>query len=289
MLLKYLRQPHPFMGNNWYLIIISSIFIACFMIIFQPFGLNNYANPNKNSILLGYGAVTFLVLTFHLVILPTLFKTLFNELNWTILKSLVWFSIILISIGIANFAYSACFIGKIENILSTLLAHQFYTFAIGIIPLAVSTIILQNTLLSRNLMTSNKINDQLNAIRIPITERANETLYLFSESRKEKISINISSLLFIESRGNYIHIHSLNDKSIKVATLRTTLKLIETESNEFPQLIRCHRGFLVNAFNVIQVSGNSQGYKLTFKDSDIQIPLARGSAKDFQEFLKNNS
>lgn len=57
---NYLKQPFPKLTSRWKLIITISLFVAIFLIIFQPFGISLI--QNKILILSGYGLVTFLVL-----------------------------------------------------------------------------------------------------------------------------------------------------------------------------------------------------------------------------------
>lgn len=172
--------------------------------------------------------------------------------------------------------------------LQLFLAFQFYTVVVGIIPISIAIIIERNILMARNLQMAIELNNQIQHIKKPASFIENESIQLFSDTKKESISIPISSLLFVESRGNYIHIHSLKNGRVDIDILRTTLKLIESSSDKFPQLMRCHRGFLVNTLNVSHVNGNSQAYKLSFKDTDIEIPLARSCAKEFQEHLSSS-
>ena len=102
MIFNYLKQPHPFITNNWTTVILMSLFIALFMYVFEPFGMNMNKSEYKTLIELGYGLVTFVVLTIFLIILPLIFKNVLCEQNWTIGKELLWFSTILFVIGIGN-------------------------------------------------------------------------------------------------------------------------------------------------------------------------------------------
>lgn len=288
MISKYLKQPHPFITNNWPLIIISSLFISLFIYLFEPFGCSTIADDLRVFIELGYGLVTFVVLTFFLIVLPLLFKETFNELYWTLGKEFMWFIMILFFIGIGNFSYTAFLIKSVPVSLSALLRFQFYTLSIGTIPVTVAIMVERNVMLAHNLKLAMELNAQMSSIQKTAAEPQNEIITLFSDNRKESINVEIASLLFVESRGNYIHIHTLKEQNVEVAILRTTLKLIESTSNEFSQLIRCHRGFLVNTLNILQVKGNTQGYKLTFRATDIEIPLARSFAKSFQNHFTRN-
>lgn len=282
MISKYFNEPHPFISNNWPLIIISSLFISLFIYLFEPFGCNTIEGNWRVFIEVGYGLVTFIVLTLFLIIFPLIFSESLNESNWTLGKEFLWFTCILFFIGIGNFYYTAFLIKSIEVSAYKLMMFQFYTLSIGTIPVTVAIMVERNTMLAHNLKIAMELNAQISSIKKPVAKAVNNIVTLYSESRKERVEVDIKSLLFIESRGNYIHIHILKGQTLEVNILRTTLKLIELACNDYPQLIRCHRGFLVNTLNVEHVKGNAQGYKLTFKDAGNEIPLARSFAKDFQ-------
>lgn len=104
MNIKFLKQPHPFITNNWATVISISLFIALFMVVFEPFGMSISEREEQTFIELGYGLVTFVVLTLFLIVLPRVFKNSLSEQNWTIGKEFLWFSTILFVIGIGIFS-----------------------------------------------------------------------------------------------------------------------------------------------------------------------------------------
>jgi hypothetical protein len=67
MIKDYLNQPYPQIVSKWKVIILISLFIALFMLIFQPFGLSAFQGSYKALIIAGYGCVTFVILAFNLV------------------------------------------------------------------------------------------------------------------------------------------------------------------------------------------------------------------------------
>jgi hypothetical protein len=76
---KYLSQRYPLEENKWKIIIPISLFIAFFMIIFQPFGLDEIQVNYKYMVFAGYGLVTFIILVIDLWIIPTLYPKAFCE------------------------------------------------------------------------------------------------------------------------------------------------------------------------------------------------------------------
>jgi len=76
---KYLIQRYPLEENKWKIIIPISLFVAFFIIIFQPFGLDEWPSDYKYLFFSGYGLVTFIILVINLWILPALFPKSFCE------------------------------------------------------------------------------------------------------------------------------------------------------------------------------------------------------------------
>ena len=85
-LFDYARKPYPLNLNRWATILIISLFISFFLIIFQPFGLQNMKSEWKLLLIAGYGLVTFTVLILDTFIIPLIIPGFFNEEKWTVSK-----------------------------------------------------------------------------------------------------------------------------------------------------------------------------------------------------------
>lgn len=108
----YLKQLHPF-EYNWKIKLrqafVIGLFIAVFLIVFQPFGLSRVHAENKLMIMFGYGAITFLILLFDNILLRLVFPRLFKEEQWKVWKQLLFSCWIIFSIGLGNSAYTNLF------------------------------------------------------------------------------------------------------------------------------------------------------------------------------------
>ena len=109
-LIKYINQPFPKAENKWKTIVFVSLFVALFLIVFQPFGINLMEKTYAKIIfLLGYGLITFIVLIIDLIILESIFPNFFKERNWVIWKEFIWLLWVIFSIGLGNAIYTAIF------------------------------------------------------------------------------------------------------------------------------------------------------------------------------------
>lgn len=282
MIKAYLNQPYPLPGNKWKTIISFSIFIGLFMLIFQPFGFSNFSEAYKPAIGIGYGFVTFIILIIDLYFIQYTFKNLFNNKRWTVLKQLIWLVIIIFSIGLGNFIYTAAL--DSDWSFHHFLIFQFYTIAVGIIPVVAQTIIQQNVMLAQNLKSAQEFNASLHPKdEVP----GSEIVSLLADNEKDRLEIGLTQLLYIESTGNYIEVFYTKDKQVKSELLRSTLKRTELQVEPHTAILKCHRAFLVNTNKITQVKGNSQGLRLALKYTETEIPVSRNFAKSLKDKLNS--
>jgi len=282
MIRNYLQQPYPLFENRWRIILSISLFIALFILIFQPFGISNYTGEYKHLFESGYGVVTLIVLIIDLFVFPLFLEEWFISQKWTVLKQMIWQFWILFSIGLGNFLYSSIFL-QFTNGFHAFLIYQFYTLVVGILPILILTILHQNSLLSENLKLANEMNGNLtgfNVLHVP-----DEKVRISAENNKDKIEINQSDFIYIGSTGNYIQVFYLVKNELKSVLLRNTLKQIEEQVKDCPAIIKCHRAFLVNKDKILRVKGNSQGLRLVLKDTTDEIPVSRNYSKSLREII----
>ncbi len=277
--IKKLNNLYPQTLNRWRIIIIISLFISFFMIIFQPFGLHNIQHVHKGMILAGYGFITFIMLVLNLIFLPLIFPNVFNEDSWTIKKEIVWLLWIVITISVGNYLYSIIFSIFLWIGLKGFFLFIVFTLLIAVIPIAGITFITQNVFLKRNLSASRDINSLIGQKEV---NRRNNNEFFSTTSGSQNFSVKIEDLIFIESEGNYVNIWYLKDAKVKSILIRNTLKNIELQI-ENSVLFKCHRAFIINPSFVEKVKGNSQGYNIVIKNTDKELPVARSYTKTFKK------
>lgn len=80
-IISYLKQPFPKAENKWKNIVLISLFVTLFLLVFQPFGIGQIEN-SKYLFIGGFGLVSFFILVFDLIIIERLFHRFFDEKNW---------------------------------------------------------------------------------------------------------------------------------------------------------------------------------------------------------------
>ncbi len=285
MIEKYLYQPYPVLINKWKIIITASVFVAIFILVFQPFGLSEYHSIYKTIVMLGYGGVTFLALFLNLFALSNLFKNWFDETKWNVLKQMIWLTWIIFTIGVGNYFYSSIIFSNFLE-LKVFIIFQLSTMVVGIIPIVVLTIVNQNIKLSYYLKDANDFNSKINAKKHHLDNE--QIIHVIADNEKDKFEIELSNLLYIESVGNYVRVYYFKEGKIKNSILRSALKRVESQLKECDTLIKCHRAFLVNFNQIEKVKGNSQGLKIVLKNTDTEIPVSRNYSKDLKDKINYN-
>lgn len=284
MIKQHLKQPYPQLAKRWKMIITISLFIAAFLLFFQPFGLSEYKSNFKALILIGYGGVTFVILVINFIVIRRVFKKWFA--NWTILKQSLWLSWIIFTIGTGNYFYSSIIFSDIFGVLGVkgFFVFQLFTLIVGVFPVVTVTLVLHNIKLSHNLKVAGEISNLL--IAKPNGSQTEQTVVLVADNNKDKVEVELSRLLYIESVGNYIQIAYYQDSKVVKTLLRGAIKRIESETVQYPSLVKCHRAFIVNINQVESVKGNSQELILSLKNIDAEIPVSRNHAQKIKNSLR---
>jgi len=271
---KILKQPYPFPNPSVGVCIRRSLVegacVAAFFVIFQPLGLNEWKHPHKLWVLIGFGAIVSACTSFNRFVLPVLFPRFFNEKDWTVGKKIVDILLLLLLITCANLLYSKMFFNYFSLSPLGFTAMFFIVILIGIIPISFGV-------MSNYIYQLKKYNQTI--IVQPQETSTQETkattaIKLIAENEKDILEILADDLFFIESSDNYSTVFYKTGNTIQKEMLRSSLTRLESQIN-LPNIVRCHRSFIVNLDKVEKVTGNAQGYKLHLKSPELSVPVAR--------------
>ena len=166
MVLFCLWVTYPYTeGSNkkWLIIILFGIFVALFLLSFKPFGLKEIKTPNINLIISGYDIITVLTMIITYIIFPAIFKNFYNEKKWTALREIFTILITICFITLFNILYSFFFrieFFSLDDSLIHATAVMFaYTILVGMIPVSVMILIIQNSLLKSHLKQAKNISN----------------------------------------------------------------------------------------------------------------------------------
>ncbi len=281
------RQPHPPQSDfRSYLkdTLLITTGVAFVLSVLQPFGLDELTGPRRWTTGLWFGAVTLgtRLLNYGWI---RAFPRFFREDHWTLGRKLLWASYQFVSISWGNFLLGRYLFPRGEIFFHygpTLLV----TVMVGLFPSLLTTYASHNRHLRRHLQTALELNQQLGGRAAPA--RAEAPSLHFADAAHLLPPIRLDQLLYVEAAGNYLRIWVLQNGQPTDYRLRATLKQQEELWAGHPQLLRCHRAFMVNLDRVQQVSGNSAGYRLTLHPDLPPVPVSRGQAQAFKRAFQGH-
>ncbi len=256
------------------------LFVAFFLIVFQPFGTANVQIPNKSLFLSGYGWITFISLTLIIGGLPRLFPGLFEEGKWVVWKQMVLLGIGLSLCFLCCYLYMNFWFGWRLSI-NSFLGFYSIALAIAVIPVIIITLVEYIFHLKSNQAVANTLNEQIQP-SIPT-----DTIIQFKdENDRVDFTIPLDQLFFIKAANNYVEVNYLEADQIKKYLLRNSIRNIEQQLPN-PSIKRCHRSYIVNMDKVGRITGNAQGYKLHFPfTAEYVVPVSRSKGKELLELMK---
>lgn len=282
-----LQTPFPFyfndIGKNVLMILSLSIFLILFM---ATFNINGALKTEK---ILTAAVLIFIILTFHIIVIPKLFPVVFDAVHWTLGKYIIFTTWQLVIIG-ALIGCTMHWLYPHPGITVWAATARTYRLLVpySIVPLAVLTMLLQNTMLRRSLKDAIIANQELEKIKTfkdkePRVSHTN-VITIYSDT-SETFCLNLPELLFVEANDNYSTFVWKQGASIQKKLLRINLKNVKQQLNNSFTL-RCHRSFIVNVNAISHITGNASGYKLNIRDTDFAIPVSRPQGKEVIEKIK---
>ncbi|HEY9116772.1 MAG TPA: LytTR family DNA-binding domain-containing protein [Roseivirga sp.] len=246
---------------KWTLSISISIFFYLFMLVFLPFGITNY-DPHFEYNL------EFLF-TLSLFSLATLTTVLFNEfiLRKSLIKVMSLFKLIIWSVWLVLITGTVNFL--IYNLLGEW--HDFkITSAIDFITNLAAVLIFPiagtfTYFRFQNLKTHYEEILNIHASSI----QTDQLISLQGEGNNEHIKIALKDFLYAQAQDNYVEIVYLSEKSVQKFLLRSSISKMINQVND-PLIIRCHRSYIINLFNVRSTIGN---HHLQLNLNHIQYPI----------------
>ncbi|GAB2572976.1 LytR/AlgR family response regulator transcription factor [Spirosoma areae] len=277
-MLNVLNQPYPTeesASSNVTKAVGTGLFVGLFLLVFQPFGLDDWQTSAKTGKILGFGVVTLVVMLANYFIAPALFPHYFSDKRWTVAKEISRILVFITVIAFGNRLYLGWLTNESEVMGGWLWAIGI-TFLIGLFPTAGFVVLNYINQLKKYSRAAGKL-----PVHSPMLtpapngkELADAMLTLIAENEKDSLTIVASDLLFIESSDNYCTVFYLKNEQVTKPLFRSSLSRLEKQIRK-AHIVRCHRSYVVNLDRVERVTGNAQGYKLHVVGGQFQLPVAR--------------
>lgn len=281
-MIHFLKSPYPFeysVRKSIWIIAGASLFVTLFLFLFMPFELHLIEGVRLFNICLYFGLSTGTVLAvFYFLIIP-LFPGFFNEESWTIIRHILWVSTLFMCISLANALLM--YMIELRNFTWTTFLTSFWQVtALGVI---ISALIVPIDYL-RHYKANQKEAEQVPKLS-DSQSKYNNIFKFESENQKEQLRLSSDELLYLTSADNYVEVVFSEGLEVSKKLLRGTLARAEEQIHD-PNIIRCHRSYIVNLHKVISVSGNAQGFQLTLRGTDRIIPVSTTYKKEVMRLLK---
>lgn len=286
--LTLLTQPYPALDSSWKTQIRHSAgigtFVGVFLLVFQPFNLDDWQTNDKALKILGFGLVSFGLTLVNFTVWPRLFPRFFAEMNWTVGRAISFVNTHILITAVGNYLYLALLVGFNvggQGLIGMIVA----TFLVGLFPTAGAIVTNYVVRLRQYSQQASQLRQAAISADSPSVSAPNLSavspasspalITLIADNEKDTLMVAPAELLCIESSDNYCTVFFLKaDKPTKIL-LRSSLSRMETQVAGAGRLVRCHRSYIVNLDQVARVTGNAQGYKLHLTDAQTIVPVAR--------------
>lgn len=279
-LINYLHTPFPLYKKKWIFILIPTgwvFFITlCVLIAVKPLGMTFIKDFNDIQIISLFTLATLFSTFIVFYTVPFLLKKYSNHKSWTKGRFFLYVIVVIGIIAILN-ANIMLHLREEKGLfidpspIRRYLFWYLFTFIIGIVPSTVIFFMVKYSSLRVELKDVMEINQTLKVYNI----KNNDECVTIYGSVKEKLEISPDDFLYAEVSANYVTIYMLKNGEYTKAILRTTLYKILESFQHYPQIVRCHRAFVVNTSKITKIKGNSKAYQLDIYNLNINIPVSR--------------
>ncbi|WP_281310543.1 LytTR family transcriptional regulator DNA-binding domain-containing protein [Flavobacterium flavigenum] len=260
------------------------LIILLFLLAFKPFGVYD------PELRMHYFFICFLHALAPALILFIYFRALNyvrkvkNKTQWNLLREYIYIGILFVLIGITSFLMRDLLYTNsnnwslkylFEEIRNCLVAGVFFYFF-----LRLSSYYLESKKGSPFILQFIPL--QIEAEKAALLSN----IFISTQVKQDDFNLNIDQLLFVKADGNYIELTKSIGSQTTTEVKRISLTQFESQITDYPHFFRCHRTYLINMFKIEKVSGNSQGYFLSFNETDIKIPVSRKQVESFNTYYQ---
>ena len=253
------------------------LFLYLFLMAFLPFGVSNY-NPHHQytlrflaelSIFGGVTAASSLFNEFVLKPLAIRRATTLGVLLWSAWTCLFLSQVLFLTYNLVgnwhdfHFESAVGFVFQVSGVLVFPLTGTFFWF--------------------RHQDLRRQIEKLLKKINAEVDPE--QLLSFTGQGSSDRIVLRLADFLYAKSQDNYVELNFLQNGKVSHLLIRTTLMgLAESQPSE--AVVRCHRSYLVNLFQVQAVLGGGNDLRLQLRNLDEPLPVSRTFNTDIMQALR---
>jgi hypothetical protein len=243
--------------------LLLAVWIFVFLYFTEPLDVNEFNNNEKLIFLPGYGLLGGICYLMFLPFQYYLYKR--TENSWRLINEIIFLvSFSVISIAVARIYYLyVIMIGERNPYTLDYMLRAIYLPALAtILPI----IIIGRFAFGK--YHEKRLEDQKIEIK--------------GEGNNEGLRLQLNDIISIQSSDNYIEVFYLSGHQLKKTLIRNKLSAID---DEFPELLRAHRSFLVNPFHFRQWK-TENGKLIICLNHDIEVPVSKTYQKEVKSAIQ---
>lgn len=253
-----------------------SLFAYLFLLFFQPFGINNYRPDEKITFELAIVLLVFSLIVFGAILFCEYLVKPKRINTFQRLKFLIWIltEIILVS-SITFFFYNL--IGEFHDFhFRSYVKHIFEMGSILVIPLFGTIFYFKHTTIVKDFEAVLSISKKAEGI--------NDIVVFEGDYKKDRIALNLKSIIFVQSEDNYASLNYVEGEQIKKYLIRSTLTSLEKKITT-RTIIRSNRSTLLN-LQYLESSKNVSG-RLILKLMGVEqiFEVSKSRQKDIADHI----
>ncbi len=264
------------------------LFSLLFINIYSPFGLAKWITEDKTS---NFFISTLIVFSAFgvLVFSRALFYQVCRKLPLAFWQYFVWIFGEILAIAVLYSTFSKVVLLDEKSFTMLLSNAALFIFLILLIPYTLSFLYFNLVEKKKKLKKFRERNKKVMEKSIlDIDSKGSDLIHFRDENQTLRLTIVIDKLLYIESFVNYVIIYYEQNNEILSYQLRSSLKNIENQELS-PQLVRCHRSFMVNFSKIAIFKKEKEGTFLQFEQSEIpEILVSKTYLDNITQKFKNN-
>lgn len=243
-----------------------SVGVLFILLVFQPFGTDDFEHPYKYEQLLGYGLLIFLLYPLLRLLFDRLLSGVQN--HWYRIVGAVVISSLLLIVP-CFFYYSFLIVDELD------LSHfpSFAMFALGISTPFVSLIIYDKWIRQKAIRKQ--------AIAPPLA-----SVELQGENKEERYHFVIEDMRYLQSQGNYVKVVFVKADEQQQVLIRSSLSgLMDQLPND--QFIRTHRSYVIQKASFSSLLQKDGKYFVQDQTKEFIIPVSRTYLRPLKEILND--
>ncbi|MBS7252490.1 LytR/AlgR family response regulator transcription factor [Flavobacterium branchiicola] len=279
-LIHTIEYPERYRAENLFKsALVVFVTLSVFLLLFTPFGVYEPEHKMNYFFICALHAFSPALILFVYFSILNYSRKLNTTENWNLLKEYIHIGTFLVLAGIASFLMRDLIYNNDgnwslrylwEEIRNCFVAGIFFYFFLRVV-----SFYFQSHKDSPFVLHFKPLKVE------PEKKVIESVVFIQTQVKQDDFSLDTDSLLFVKAEGNYIVLTKMINGKIETELKRISLTQFENQISACSYFFRCHRAYLVNMFKVQKVTGNSQGYLLSFENTTEKVPVSRKQLDNF--------